>query len=150
MSKEEFIKQLDEFLMGNVREEERLDSIRYYKEYIREEIKAGKTEEEVLDSLGSPYGIAKSIIEAKGYSMDERNDYEESTGSSDIEYGNNNASYSHRRIEISGWKAWLTTAAVIILIVLVLSLVFRVLIALLPFIIGTIIVISVIKLFTDR
>ena len=76
MSKEEFIKQLDEFLMGNVREEERLDSIRYYKEYIREEIKAGKTEEEVLDSLGSPYGIAKSIIEAKGYSMDERNDYE--------------------------------------------------------------------------
>lgn len=150
MSKEEFLQQLSEHLMGNVREGERLDSLRYYREYIEEEIRAGKTEEEVLNSLGSAYGIAKSIIEAKGYDPEQRNDYEEYRGDSDDEIYREEADYQRKVVQVSGWKVWLGIAGIILVLFLILSLVFHVFAVLLPFLLPFLLILFVIKLFSNR
>lgn len=151
MNRAEFLDQLDEHLTGNVSESERMDSIRYYREYIEEEVRAGKSEEEVLNSLGSAYGIAKSIIEANGYDSNERNDYEEyKTDYNEEVYGGEDPSYSNRQIKATGWKAWLTIGGIVLLIVLAVSLVFHVFVALLPFLVPFLLVLFVIKLFSKR
>lgn len=155
MNKEEFIQQLNEHLMGNVSESERMDSIRYYREYIEEEMRAGKPEEEVLNSLGSAYGIAKSIIEARGYNPEERSDYEEYsdsyTGRSEGEiYREDEPGYSQRSFQVSGWKAKLTIIGIIVVIILILSLIFKVFLAVVPFLIPFLLVIFIIRLFTNR
>lgn len=152
MNKAEFLQQLDEHLMGNVSENERMDSIRYYREYIEEEIRAGRSEADVLDSLGSAYGIAKSIIEANGYDSDERNDYEEYSGDiyrEDI-YREDEPSYGRKEIKATGWKAWLTIGGIVLALFLIISMIFHVFVALIPFIVPFLIIIFVIKLFSKR
>lgn len=155
MNREEFIQQLSEHLMGNVSETERIDSIRYYREYIEEEVRSGKTEEEVIGSLGSAYGIAKSIIEARGYHSEERNDYEEYSGYQperdlgDL-YRDDETEYRHRTFQVSGWKAKLTMIGIIIAIILVISLVFKVFFAVIPFLIPFLLILFIIRLFTKQ
>ena len=41
-----------------------MESYRYYSEYINDEMMKGKTEEEVIDHIGTPSMLAKSIIAA--------------------------------------------------------------------------------------
>lgn len=151
MNKTEFLQQLDEHLMGNVNESERIDSIRYYREYIEEEVRAGKSEEEVLNSLGSAYGIAKSIIEANGYDSGERNDYEEYAGDSGQDtYREEEPDYGGRVIKASGWKAWLIIGGIILILLLILSMVFHVISALIPIILPILLVLFIIRLLSKR
>ena len=66
MTKDGFIRQLEESLQGEIAESELNETLKYYREYIDEEILRGQTEEEILEGLGSPRLIAKSVIEAHG------------------------------------------------------------------------------------
>ena len=64
MTKEEFLTELKECLVEEIPQEELLDTLNYYRDYFREEELKGKTEEEILTSLGSPRLIAHSIQDA--------------------------------------------------------------------------------------
>jgi hypothetical protein len=66
MNKEEFFNELGECLEGQVSEKEYRDSVSYYREYFSEQEALGKSEQEILDQLGSPRLIAHSIIDAHG------------------------------------------------------------------------------------
>lgn len=66
MKKHEFLSELKEALEGQVPPSEVESSYEYYKNYIQEQIRSGKSEEEVFEELGSPRLIAKSIIDTKG------------------------------------------------------------------------------------
>lgn len=66
MSKREFIDRLRAALNGRVPSTLVMDNINYYEEYINTEVRKGKTEEEVLASLGDPRLIAKTIIQTSG------------------------------------------------------------------------------------
>lgn len=66
MTKYEFLKELRETLEGQVAESEIEDSVSYYRDYFSRQEAAGRTEREILEELGSPRLIAKSIIETKG------------------------------------------------------------------------------------
>lgn len=143
MSKYEFISQLDDALLGNVSERERRDSIRYYTDYIDEEIRAGKREEEVLSSLGSPTSIARSIIAAKG----------QDRGGETIEQGYEQQEDSRMFMQtkqINGWKVWAVLGGIVLVLLLIASLVFKVLAAILPFLIPFAIIIFIIKLMSGR
>lgn len=72
MNMEEFFRELEECLRGEVTEYEYADSMAYYREYFREQKAAGKSESEIIHSLGSPRLIARSIIDARGVSEEER------------------------------------------------------------------------------
>lgn len=64
MDRWEFFKVLKEQLYGEVPPQVIEENVRYYQGYIEEEIRKGRTEEEVLAELGSPRLIAKTILES--------------------------------------------------------------------------------------
>lgn len=66
MTKYEFLKELREALEGQVPMSEIEDSISYYRDYFSRQEADGRSEAEILEELGSPRLIAKSIIETKG------------------------------------------------------------------------------------
>ena len=64
MTREDFLTELEECLTEQIPQAELLDTLNYYRDYFREEELRGKTEEEILTSLGSPRLIAHSILDA--------------------------------------------------------------------------------------
>lgn len=66
MNKQEFIKSLQEALMSKVKPELVKEQVRYYSNYIEEEIGKGRGEREVLDELGDPWIIAKNLESVVG------------------------------------------------------------------------------------
>ena len=73
MNIEEFFKELEDCLKGEVTDYEYADSIAYYREYFREKKSEGQSEEEIIRSLGSPRLIARSIIDAHGLVQEKEN-----------------------------------------------------------------------------
>ncbi len=65
MTQYEFIQELEMALRGQVSLQVVEYNVNYYREYIREQLAAGKTQEEVFELLGSPRMIAKTIISSE-------------------------------------------------------------------------------------
>lgn len=65
MTKQDFLEELKNALSGEVPAEVLMDSYRYYANYIEEELRNGRREEEILEELGKPSLIARSIIAAQ-------------------------------------------------------------------------------------
>lgn len=61
-----FLSSLREALEGNMSEQAVKENVQYYKTYIEEEVKKGRTEKEVVEELGDPWIIAKTLIESPG------------------------------------------------------------------------------------
>ncbi len=80
MSKKEFLENLFHALNGGMNKEEIYSHIQYYDEYIENEKMNGKSEEEVIKSLGNPRLIAKTILDSaknSSYSQETYSSYEE-------------------------------------------------------------------------
>lgn len=65
MRKEEFLILLEKALTGSVATSEILSQCDFYSSYIESEKASGKTEEEIIEQLGEPELIARTIIDAK-------------------------------------------------------------------------------------
>lgn len=63
MGKEEFLQGLAGALSSNIPPEQVRENLRYYEGYIKDEIKKGRREMEVMDELGDPRLIAKTILD---------------------------------------------------------------------------------------
>ena len=63
MNKQEFVDRLLMALNGRVSPGLVMDNVNYYEDYINTEIRKGRTEEEVLESLGDPRLIARFLQE---------------------------------------------------------------------------------------
>lgn len=74
MSKEEFLYELEKALSGEMDVMEIQKNLQFYSGYIEEEKRKGKTEEEIIESLGSPRLIAKSILASYSKKRKARND----------------------------------------------------------------------------
>ena len=66
MTKDGFIRELEECLQGNVSDSQLTETMDYYRSYIDEQTREGETEEEITEGLGSPRLIARSVIDAYG------------------------------------------------------------------------------------
>ena len=64
MNKTEFLDQLRVSLNGKIEADEVTDNLRYYEDYINGQLRLGRTENEVITSLGSPRLIARTIADA--------------------------------------------------------------------------------------
>lgn len=115
MTQIEFVTELEQALRGNVEERIIQENVRYYNDYISEQRAAGKSEEEIFASLGSPRLIAKTIIDTSG------------TGSDDSSTGGDGWSFSWMKETAS--QNWVTKTIAILAIVavvfLVLSIIFK-------------------------
>jgi len=66
MKKHEFISELKEALEHNLDPQKIKEHVDYYEEYIRGEVKNGRSEEDVVNELGDPWAIAKTIRLSEG------------------------------------------------------------------------------------
>ena len=141
MEKQEFLDKLRLALNGRVETGTVSDTIAYYEEYINTEVRKGRSEEEVMASLGGPRLIARTIIETSGGETGGGETQEAST-----EYGGDGEVEPHRPA-VPGW-VWLI--AILLVAVVILSIVFKILAALFPFILVMLVVSFLIKFFRDH
>ena len=106
MNRKEFLEILRSQLAGQMQEGKAAAHIRYYEDYIQSQVRGGRSEQEVLQELGDPHLIAKTLIDTDDGSTQE--DYGEysSYGSS---YGNE-TEFPHQQekrwkkvIDLSTW-----------------------------------------------
>ncbi len=71
MKKHEFISELKEALEHNMDDQKIKEHVEYYEEYIRGEVKNGRLEDDVVNELGDPWAIAKTIRLSEGMDKQE-------------------------------------------------------------------------------
>ena len=149
MSKQEFIDGLRAALNGRIDSRLVIENINYYEDYINTQIGMGRTEEEVLEELGDPRLIARTIIDASDQNDFYQNAGYQSGGYRDTGYrssGSDAYSQETRGFRVPGWL-WMIL--VILTITLIMSAFFSVLSFLAPIIFPVIVVIFLVKLFRD-
>ena len=77
MNKQEFLEKLRLALNGKVSASVVAENLKFYEDYINTEMRKGKSEEEVLNSLGDPRLIARTIVETKGGRTEQTADFKE-------------------------------------------------------------------------
>lgn len=66
MTREEFLKELRIALQGRIPQSQVNEHLKYYENYIMEESRKGRTEEEVIADIGSPRLAAKTLTDLYG------------------------------------------------------------------------------------
>ena len=145
MNKQEFLEKLRQALTGRVASSVVTENINYYEDYINVEVRKGRSEEEVLNQLGDPRLIARTIVETNGG----KQSAEGGRGSSGSNYEHSvgdNANSLRRRIRVPGWMMLIL---LLVIVAIVLSFVFSVVTALLPVLLPILGVVFLVKLFRD-
>lgn len=98
MSKSEFLKILKESLEGSLDTNEIYSQLNYYEKYINDEINKGNAEEEVINQLGDPRLLAKTIKQVNQNDSDVINSdnysYNDYSNDDYNNYQNSNDTYS--------------------------------------------------------
>lgn len=149
MTKQDFLDKLRISLNGKVAANQVEEHIRYYEDYINVEIRKGKSEDEVMATLGDPRLISRTIVETSGIAQ-----------SSDYKGGEN----SYREVEkecqeynrgtevrnLSKVPGWVWIILVILIVIIVLGAVFSVVMSLMPVLLPILLVVLLFKMFKDR
>ena len=153
MNRDEFIDKLQRTLAGGLGSYQVAENVRYYQEYIDSEVRKGKAEEEVLDMLGDPRLLAKSIIEAnkragasEGVNQIYDEDAVEEDGNGNI-YRDEEERSAGRVKRIPGWAIALIVMAAV---VVVFGIAFSLLSVFWPFILVIIAVTAIAKFIGQR
>ena len=64
MSREEFLRGLEEALAGEVPASVVRDNLNYYSSYLSQELAKGRTMEEIIEEIGEPRIVARTIIDS--------------------------------------------------------------------------------------
>lgn len=143
MDKQEFLDILRISLNGKVPYEVLNDSMSYYEEYINTEVRMGKTQEQVMETLGDPRLIARTIVQTKGVEQDEPEARYRDTAE-DAENAGTENMWRKIMTKVPGW-VW--SVLFIALIVLVVTAAFRLFIFFLPVIVVVAVVIFLFNFF---
>ena len=90
MTKYDFLDRLKLALSGKVSATLIQENMTYYSEYIDTQIRMGRSEQEVMDMLGDPRLIARTIVQTNGTETAEEASYRESTSYDDTKYNSEN------------------------------------------------------------
>lgn len=150
MTRAEFIDTLQKTLTGRISSSSVNENIRYYQEYIDTQVRAGRSEEEVIAELGNPRLLARTIIEADkregqtayGEAQEYDEVYEDGTQAG-AESGRGGA-------KVYRMPGWLITVLVVLVMVLIIGVIGSVLSMLLPFIIPIMGIILIVRLVNRR
>ncbi len=103
MDKREFLDRLRGALSGRIAAGLVAENMDYYENYINTEIRKGRSEEEVLSSLGDPRLLAKTIIQTQGGRSETRG----SAGYQNAQYQNaqyRSAQYQGTQYQNAGYR----------------------------------------------
>lgn len=150
MDRREFIDRLQRALAGGLGSSLVAENVRYYEEYIDSEIRKGKSEEEVLNALGDPRLLAKSIIEANkraGESYGSNRNFDEEVSDDAGKRHRDRDGSGGRMFMLPGWLIMLIVAVVVIVII---GLVTSLLAFFAPVIIVVLLVLLAVKIFQGK
>lgn len=150
MTKRQFLDTLRSQLQGELNDAQIDGHIHYYDEYIKEEMAAGKTEAEVMEELGSPVFIAKTLLSTPEAAARQKGEtYQEETGESD-----GAGDFFNRRIHtwnINPFVAkWVIPILLVLILILVLSLLGTAVVLVARFFIPILLVVLVIAIFKSH
>ena len=154
MDRREFMEKLQRALAGGLNSSMVADNMRFYQEYIDSEIRKGRTEEEVIDSLGDPRLLAKSIIEANkraGESYGSNREYDEELSGADSRERDTYDAYNSERAG-RGWvlPGWLLMVIATVVILLFIGIATSLLYIFSPVIIIALVVLLIVKFFQSN
>lgn len=143
MTRTEFLEQLRQALQGNLNQALVNEHLQYYENYIIEESRKGRSEQEVVDSLGNPRLIAHTLIETSehvGYAYDEAY-YEESSRENSkgqkrvhVEFSQDGKwNLRYGRFKLNSWYGILLIAVIFLVVIIIVG---HLLIFLLPVILA--------------
>lgn len=150
MEKTEFIERLQRALAAGISSSQVAENVRYYQDYIDSEIRKGRSEKEVMDSLGDPRLLAKSIIEANkhaGVSYGSNQEYDDEVADDPHEWEADRNMPKRRSIVLPGWLVMLI---ITVLVLLVIGVAFSLIYLFAPVIIGVLVVVLIVKAFQGR
>lgn len=116
MTKREFLDLLESSLKGQIPPSAVASNLQYYRDYIAGEVAKGRSEESVLEELGDPRLIARTILSAAGAAGErgfEESGRETGRRGRNSYQGNQNGRSSHG----SAWK-WILLLLVVMLLIL--------------------------------
>lgn len=137
MTRVAFLEELRLALQGSISQAQVNENLKYYENYIMEQSHMGKSEEQVMEELGSPRLIARTILDTSehiGESYEES--FYEETQEETIKKG-----FHVEFSEAGGWdirwgkfkiNSWYGTLFIVMLIVLVFVIIAKVFVFLLP------------------
>ena len=157
MDRNEFVSTLRAVLSGEVPASVVEDNVRYYDSYISQEIAGGKSEKEVMESLGDPRLIAKTIIDTSN-PQGGREAYGSTYTQSEPERGfhaefneDGGVDLKYRRVNLNTWYGRLL---ILILVILVLTVVFAIVGGILswlfPVLLPVLLFLWIMRIFSDR
>lgn len=147
MEKTEFIERLQRALAAGLSSGQVAENVRYYQDYIDSEIRKGRSEKEVMESLGDPRLLAKSIIEANkhaGASYGSNQEYDEEVAEEPQGWGTDQDMPESRSVVLPGWLVMLIVTVVVLLVI---GVAFSLLYFLAPVIIVVLVVLLLVKVF---
>ena len=167
MKKQEFLDILTRKLTGQFTSTEVKDNIQYYDGYISGEVYKGKSEEQVIQEIGGPHIVAKTLINAKNmagqsnsskthksYSQDIHRQAGEKTGQRKgfhVNHDNNGWDVRYGKVKLNTWYFKLILAILVILLIIgVLSAVGFMLRVLIPIIVPVLVIFFIFNLVSNR
>ena len=150
MSQKEFLEELRTALSGKLSAQAVLENIEYYRNYIEGEVRSGKSEAQVLEMLGDPWILARTISDAQDGTDDS---IVNEAGGSD--YGclrrrDRQTGHAFQELRFPWWKIALIILAVILGIVLVISVITGLIRLLLPVLVPILIVCLIVQFFKGK
>lgn len=153
MTRYEFLARLKEALTLELDEHAVKEHVDYYSSYIMDALAQGRTEEEVLDELGDPWAIARSIISMEETSSNGRTVYEsydsvKNKSDSRYEEAGNAKTYSYQTN--SKLKTLLIILGIIGIIAVLFTIIGGIISLLMPILVPVIVITLVFRLFNRR
>lgn len=143
MTKREFLEELKDALSEQLPQNQVAEHVSYYMNYIEERKRSGSSEDEVLDMLGDPRLIARTILDTTPGSKDNQNYFYEQT-MQDVQ------SEVEKKGLSSKARKYLYIGIAIAVIFLIISLITTLLSFLLPILLPVILIFVVISIVRKR
>lgn len=153
MTKSEFLAQLRKALQNNLSSSAVQENMEYYERYITEEAAKGKSEREVIDMLGDPWILARTITDASD-GTDWETVYEAGSDRNASSYEEHAREQGLKGMHMSKVSLWVRGILLILFVIMVLMLIFSIVSGvvsfLAPVLVPILIVMIVIRIFGGR
>jgi len=131
MDRETFLRELRIALQGQISQVKVNENLAYYENYIIEQSRKGRTEEQVIEELGNPRLIAKTIIDTTDV-LYNSSQWEEEKETEQNVYGNEKGFHfnfdektgwdiRYGKFKINSWYGYVIIACLVILILVIIA-----------------------------
>lgn len=151
MTKYEFLEKMRHALANDLSGSVIQDNINYYDGYISDEVRKGRSEAAVIEELGDPWAIARTIIESAGNGGSGQENYTYDPAQQGYGNGQQKRGFHVRAIGMgSWWKKLLLILGVLGIVMLVVAVIGEIFSLLAPLIVPILIIMLIVRLIGGR